>query len=212
MWVFALLALGLVLVASRSQAMFSTTACPQCSTEFMPAFRQSGTRLPSSISLIVLHDTEGDKMGHLPTAKAVAEYFKSPTAGGSTQLIVDETSCYRSLPDTTIPWGAAGGDANVRGVHIEMVGLASWSRQQWLTRVNTLRCAAYHVAEWMKQYSIPLEILNADDLRARRHGITTHRTVTEAFHVVGGHTDPGSNFPMDVFVHLVQQFLSNRVA
>jgi hypothetical protein len=42
-------------------------------------------------------------------------------------------------------------------------------------------------------------------LKEKEKGFTTHAEVTKAFNS-GGHTDPGSGFPMDYFLSLVRKY------
>jgi hypothetical protein len=74
---------------------------------------------------------------------------------------------------------------------------------------QTLRRGAYKAALHAKKFRIPLRVLTADDLRQGRPGFATHRTVS-AFHPTpSNHQDPGSNFPIDHYMQLVQQFTQN---
>lgn len=202
--------LVLALLGSGSSASMAAQ-CPQCSTDFYPANMHGPQRDPRSISLVVLHSTEGCHNDVCGTAAGTSNYFETTTNDASTQIIVDDSSCYMSLRDDTVPYGASGGDANLRGVHIEFVGTAAWSRQQWLEHSRMLYCGAYRVAQWCNRYGIPVQFLDPSHLAAGYHGITTHNNVTRAFGVVNGHTDPGPNFPIDVFLGYVRQFVSEGV-
>lgn len=211
---FVLLGVGVLLVAllGAGSASASGTGCPGCQTDYYPANMHGPQRDPSTISLVVLHDTEGCHNGLCGTAAGVAQYFETTDNDASTQLVVDDFSCFMSLRDDTVPYGAQGGDANLRGVHIEFVGTAAWSREEWLSHRRMLYCGAYRVAQWCARYGIPVSFLPPEYVRAGYKGITTHNNVTEAFGVVGGHTDPGPNFPIDVFIGYVQGFLSEGLA
>ena len=174
-----------------------------CDKSYSPAFHSSGPRSINDITLIVLHDTEGG------TAESVAKYFQTKNAGGSAHLVVDNTSCYRCLPNAVIPWGAPG--ANQQGFHIEQCGYASWSTRQWLRNIGTLRRAAYKTAQHCKAFHIPTRFLDAAALEAGRRGITTHAEVSKwqtAIHAPGdhSHTDPGSGWPRRVFMGLVRTY------
>jgi hypothetical protein len=68
--------------------------------------------------------------------------------------------------------------------------------------------AASLVASLCAKYNIPASFVEADDLIASLSGITTHHEVTKAFKVVGGHTDPGPNFPMKDFLIKVESYLA----
>jgi hypothetical protein len=186
-----------------------------CHSQF-PAYHHEGERRQASIRYIVLHSTEGG------TAESVARYFMQPESGGSANLVVDDYSCFRCLGDNVAPWGAP--PLNTFGFHIEQCGYAAWSRKRWLLHRLTIRRAAYKAALRMKWYGIPARVLDVEelvkdfflpaDLDSHRNpgpmqgGIVTHATVSAAYHQ-SSHTDPGSNYPMDVFLSYVEKFLPN---
>jgi hypothetical protein len=173
-----------------------------CHTSYQPAARNSGTRTPSTITLIVLHDTEGG------SASGIASYFSSPTAEGSAHIVVDDNACYRCLPDGSIPWAAPG--ANTQGWHIEQCGYASWSKLTWLKHHRTLNRAAYKAAVHCHKFGVPPRFRSAKGLLAGKHGVTTHAEVSKwqtAIHAPGdhSHTDPGANWPRWTFMFLVRR-------
>jgi len=181
--------------------IFKPIATP-CSREFYPASRTSGKRPLNGITLIVWHDEEAS------TARSAAIYFHDPRKpqdggpGGSAHLCVDDDECYRCLPNEAIPWGAP--NANENGFHIEQAGFAKWSAVIWRKHVNTLRRCAYKTAVHCKQFGIPTVFLKAADLKAGKHGITTHREVSKAFG--GTHTDPGPLYPIPLVMWLVRRY------
>lgn len=171
----------------------------QCSTKFEPARLTGGARKPGSIHLIVLHSTESTG-----TAASVASYFQSGSAGGSTQLVVGDDGCFRSVPDLNQPAGAPG--ANSDGLHIEVVGLAKWSRAEWLEHPTRLDNCARAIAEWSQKYGIPLAFVDAAMLQTKRaRGVTTHREVSQAFKQ-SDHWDPGPGFPLDVVLEKARMY------
>jgi hypothetical protein len=155
-----------------------------------------GLRAVSSILWLVLHDTEGS------TAEGAAAYFAGPEKTGSAHFCIDANHCYRTLDPDVIAY-AAFDPANEIGLHFEQAGFAAWTRQQWLTiGRGTIERTAYRVAYWSKQLGIPLAWLTDTQLKAqRRKGVTTHRQITRCFPGPGhDHTDPGPNYPQDVFM------------
>lgn len=189
-------ATGLALV---SRATSRRSSCPEDAS--FKAFRQQGARTVKP-SLIVIHCTETAASA----GRNVASYFASPSAMGSTQLVVDSTpTVYRCLPDDVIPVGAAS-DAhdvvNRRGLHIEFCGFAHFTRAEWLALGPELSCGAAKIGEWSRRYGIPLRVIDDAALRAGASGVTTHAAVTRAFGVTGGsaHLDPGVGFPVDVVI------------
>jgi NAD-dependent dihydropyrimidine dehydrogenase PreA subunit len=160
------------------------------------AYRTSGYRPQGAVKWIVLHDTEGG------TAKSIARYFASSTAGGSTHLVVDDEECYRCLSNDQVPWGAKG--ANYAGFHIEQCGYARWTDGTWRTHMKMLRRAAYKTALHCKRFKIPVRFVDAQGLLAGRKGITTHVECSKAFG--GSHWDPGPGWPKALFMGLVRAY------
>lgn len=172
-----------------THAASATAPCKQ-----RRARHDDGPRRASEIRFVVVHDTEGG------TARSVAAFFAT-TAKASTQLVVDETECYRCLPDLVIPWGAPG--ANTHGLHIEHCGFAHWTRRVWLEHHATLERGAAKVAAWCFHYRIARRWLTDAQLRAGQRGLTTHAQCSRVFRG-SGHTDPGAQFPRDVYLSLVR--------
>lgn len=170
---------------------------PDCSREFT-ADRHGGARDMSSVRLVVLHSAES------PSARSTAEYFASTSTPASTQLVVGQDGCYRTLDDDVVPYGA-GSPANEKGLHVEQAGYAAWTREEWLARGQTLREAGGAVGGWCRQYGIPCRFLYAADLvrlsengwPANMGGVTTHAEVSKAWHN-STHMDPGGGYPVDV--------------
>lgn len=172
-----------------------------CDTS-IPAYHHSGTRPLSAIRLIVMHSTESPNRAG--SAKAVANYFASPSSGGSTHLIVDDASCYRPLRNEQVGWSAPG--ANTDGFHIEQCGYASWTPQEWGSHMQTLRRGAYKAAFHCRKFGIPAVWVDHIGILAGKKGITTHAEVTKAY-PQGSHTDPGSGWPRALFIALVKGYL-----
>lgn len=195
--------------------VYSGPAMPE-PTRVMPAYHHGGTRSMDKVRFVVLHSTESDgkavsiagieddlsahsraqRRMYRDRLAATGGYFQSPDSGGSTQLVVGEDGIFRCVPDDVVCAGAP--PLNDTGLHIEIVGRASWTREQWLERDTTLLHAAVCVAAWCREYGIPSDmILNPGALLVPgASGITTHRAVSLAWHQ-SDHTDPGANFPYD---------------
>ena len=184
------------------------TAYGPC-TQGPRAAHDSGPRRASEIRWVVIHSAEAsDDSGQDTTAEGVARYFAMQSTQASTQLAVDRDSCVRMLPDLVEPWGAPG--ANRNGLHVELCGRAHWARSEWLTaaRHPLLDRAAFKVAKWCYHYDVPVRWVGPLGLRLRRKGLTTHADVSAWQKTPGGHTDPGSGFPRDVFLTLVKRHLA----
>jgi hypothetical protein len=178
---------------------------PSCSREFTAA-RHGPSRSMSSVRLVVLHATDPGTQVAVPnpTARSTAEYFSETDVPASTQLVVGQDGCYRTLDDDVTPYGA-GSPANERGLHVEQAGHSDWTRAQWLARDATLRAAGGAAGGWCREYGIPcvfrdaaaLQKLEAEGWPPDLGGVTTHAEVTKAWHHTT-HTDPGAGYPIDV--------------
>lgn len=167
------------------------------------AVHSSGVRIASQIRQVCIHSTEGD------TAEGAASWFANPNSEGSANMVCDDKESFRTLPDGVVPWAAPG--LNTSGYHIELAGYAHWTRKEWLAHIDTLNRAAYKAALRCKKYSIPARWVGPVRLRLGWKGLTTHRDVSYAWPLLarpaGFHTDPGPNFPKDIFLQLVKHYL-----
>lgn len=161
------------------------------------AAHDSGRRRASWIRQVVIHSAEAT------SARGVAQFFAT-TAQASTQLAVDDRTCYRCVPDLVIPWGAPG--VNRSGLHVELCGFARWTRDEWLTHDKLLRRAAFKCGSWAWTYRIPMRWLSVPQVRGGTPGFLTHHDASQAFHTPGGHVDPGAGFPRDVFLGYVREY------
>lgn len=176
---------------------------PACSDQFS-ARRHGAARDMSSVRLVVLHSTDPASSVANPTARSTAQYFAETDVPASTQLVIGEDGCYRTLMDDEIPYGA-GSPANERGLHVEQAGHSFWTREQWLARDATLRATGGQVGAWCRMYGIPCRFLRAADLvklsasgwKQELGGVTTHAEVSKAWHATD-HADPGPGYPLDV--------------
>lgn len=154
------------------------------------------------IRLVVLHDPEYQQVPGFP--KALGDLFATSDRKASAHAGAGPTGVGRYVKDADTAFHAAG--ANADGLGIEIAGFAAFDRAHWLnpdTGIPTLHHAADQVAEWCALHSIPPVRLTVAQVRdGTTRGITDHRTVQEAFPSTG-HTDPGANFPFDVFLQMV---------
>lgn len=151
------------------------------------------------IRVIVIHSMEAAET--CTTAEACQNFFATPSGRtvGSAHVCVDNNSAVRSVHDWDSPWGAPC--VNADGLHIEQAGFAGqgagWQDDysRWMIATQTARI----VGDWMWRYNIPCVRLQGAALRDRsRRGICTHNDASQAWGIVGGHTDPGPDYPMDL--------------
>ena len=163
-----------------------------------------GTRPLSQILWLVLHDTEGS------TAESAASWFQNPASQGAAHFCIDANHCFRTCDPTRIAY-AAFPPGNERGLHFEQAGFASWTRTEWLTLGRgTIERTAYRVAFWAKALKIPLQWLTDAQVKGETwRGVTTHRQLTRCFPCPEcTHTDPGPNYPTDVFMRQARSYFA----
>ncbi len=144
----------------------------------------------------VVHCTDTEYADNYPAN--LGKYWQRNPVQVSVHFAVSDTMTYQyvSMADTAYQ---ARNPTNLRGVGVEIVGKASWSRNEWLAHKRMLRRAAQLCAEVTLACGLKTEpaLLSVASLKARNSGLTCHRDVTNAFQ--GTHTDPGSHFPWDYF-------------
>jgi N-acetylmuramoyl-L-alanine amidase len=161
------------------------------------------SRAGMPISLIIVHTNEGPHgVGLNPdhTAEDLAAYLDRANAEGdwkSYHLICDDDSVVRYVPDSEASWSALA--ANMRSLNICFTGWAAWPRSEWLAHDRMLRLGAVEVAKWSKAYGIPARKLTPAQVGLDLRGICGHWDWTLGKRN-GTHTDPGPNFPWDLFI------------
>lgn len=168
----------------------------------------------SVIRLIVLHTNQGP---HLPnqhpdhTAEALTTYLTSTANTNnpvSYHVVVDDDSLIEYLPDKAEAWAALA--SNSIGLHLCFIGMAEWERSTWLEHKPMLKLAAKKVLQWTGQHSIPITKRSPVEIAHDAWGIIGHGDWTKAQKIINpkaldSHTDPGPNFPWDVFIFMVHQ-------
>lgn len=169
---------------------------------YQPANRQLG-----DVLWIVLHSTESAETED--AAAATARYFNTTDRKASTQYIVDggvedNDAIWQCVYEKDVCYGAKS--ANAKGIHIEQVGMAGQTREQWLDAYGQRMLP--RVAELIRgiaaRWHIPFTFVTADGLKLGLSGITTHNEVNKAW-PSSGHTDPGPNYPMDILLSMLTQ-------
>jgi hypothetical protein len=160
------------------------------SYEQVPGYdgHKSGPNGP--ITRIVLHSTVNTPGPGV--AEQVAHYFQSPSAGGLAHYVVGVEKVIQCCPDDISCWHAP---PNHGSIGIEMTDQAGGDPARWndANHQAVLTRTAALVHELAAKHSVPLVFVNAADLQAGRHGITTHHEVSVAFGQ-SSHTDPGPGF------------------
>lgn len=163
----------------------------------------------SSVQLIIIHDTEGS--AHAQSAEDGAAYDARRTDGTSTHYFVDSNSVVQCVR-TNDRAHTARSQGNRRGIQYELCARASWPRSRWLDEdygLPMLKRAAHQAARDCRRWDIPARKLSPAQVADGAKGFCGHWDITRAFpQDNGSHTDPGANFPWDVFITLVQAELN----
>ena len=170
--------------------------------DWSPRFGFGRPRPLSGLRGVCIHTTENSPG---TPAENVANY-QLTSKSGSYNMLVDTTG--KRLRENTDDWQvwASGNKGNDILLHISFVFRAHYSRAQWLAQDKMLRAGATVVGHWCKKYGFPVRQVGVAGLP----GITTH----DATRAWGGtdHTDPGPNFPWDVFLRYVNESIQGATA
>jgi len=178
--------------------------------KFTPArwFRKG--RLPTTRTVLVIHDME--VQDGADTAEKVATLASRWDKKASFHFAVDKNSVVQGVRILDTAWAAPG--ANNDGVQFEIAGFARHTRAEWLANKDTLTWAAAAVAEvivYLKRVhkrEVPVRrMTKAQLLDKKQSGLAGHLDINDAFHE-STHTDPGSNFPWDVFLPMVKWWIA----
>jgi N-acetyl-anhydromuramyl-L-alanine amidase AmpD len=172
-------------------------------------YTRVGASVGRKVRLVVIHDMEFPEK--LTAAEDVARYFNTTNTKASAHICVDANSIVQCVYDSDVAYAAPG--ANHDGIQIELAGYGSQTREQWLDTysVAVLTYAADATSQYCTKYSIPAVHLTNAQLKAGKKGIIGHYQASEVYKK-SDHTDPGKNFPWDVFITMVEQFLKDRRA
>lgn len=157
--------------------------------------RGSQSRAGTPISLIAVHTSEG-----ATKATDLQHYLDGPTVEASYHVLVDDTTTLIYLPDDVACWAMLSG--NGRALQVCLTGFAAWTREEWLSHDGMLRRGAAVVQKWCTLHQIPAKKLTPTQVGSDWWGICGHWDWTLGKRD-GTHTDPGPNFPWDVFISYV---------
>lgn len=170
------------------------------SIEYIPSQHSS----PSSgtPTLIVLHSMECPM--EAGRARSVAQWFggaDSPQA--SAHYLVDPATTICGVRPPNIAWhvGNANWYSGGPSIGIEQTGYAAFSTEEWTSPLGLAQLdrVVDLVTSLCDRYGIPKTWLGPNELQAGQHGISTHGIATAAG-IGTDHTDPGPNWPVNVFM------------
>jgi len=181
-----------------------TTSPDHPQLQFVQAAGYTKGRADGPPLWIVIHDMEAHETSD--RAEATAQYFANPGDGRnvSSHYCADNNSVVQCVRLGDVAWTVGNRPGNYRGINWELAGFASQTRSQWLDPFGYAMFAQIVpiIRADAVKYGIPLQRRTVDELKAYKPGITSHNDLRVAF---GGttHTDPGPNFPWDVFMQLL---------
>lgn len=165
---------------------------------------------PRTVRVIVIHDMEYPEK--LTAAEEVAEYFRTMPdhRPASAHICVDADSIVQCVHDRDVAYAAPG--CNHDGIQIELAGYGRQSRADWLDDYSArlLDRAANATAQYCVKFDIPPVLLTDEQLRAGDRGIVGHAWVSRVYRE-SDHTDPGVNFPWDIFMGNVAAYYAARL-
>jgi len=156
------------------------------------------------VDWICVHSTEGPCLDGRAMAGALAHQRGERKA--SAHYFVDPSNIVQCVHESDVAWHCPG--ANRRGIGIEhcasglgeIVPCTDWDSPE---AQSMLQLSAGLVVEVARRWAIPLVRLTPADILAHKRGIFGHEDATKAFTTVGGHRDPGKNFPWQTYLSYI---------
>lgn len=170
--------------------------------DWAPRFDFGNARPLSGIKRIVVHTTENA----IGTPAANVANYQLTSQTGSYHVLVDSTGHrLRENTDDWATWSTGNNEGNQQGLNLSFVAYSAFTREQWLAQDKMLRAGASVAAYWAKTHNIPVEKTDGT-----RRGFCGHGDLIR----YGGtdHTDPGANFPWDVFIAYVKEYMGGAPA
>lgn len=162
-----------------------------------------------AVRLVVIHTMEAPELEQ--TAENVALWFSSLSSSrkASAHVCIDEDSVVQCVMDNDVAYAAPG--ANHDGIQLELAGVARQTLAQWLDEysVSMLARAADVTAQYCLKYNLPVKKLSNTELRAGHKGVIGHVQASQVYKK-SSHTDPGENFPWEIFLALATGYYKAR--
>lgn len=170
-------------------------------TRYSPNMDESRIGGVSAIKLIVLHSTEGSNIPHsVADLEGVAGWFAERQSQVSSHVITDSDGhSARCVHDKAKAWHCYL--LNSASLGIEQIGHAADT--DWAQRTDQLDETARWIAHWHHKWGIPIQRGRTDGTQILKPGVVTHAQLGGAG---GGHTDPGTHYPVDDVIRRALHF------
>ena len=154
-------------------------------------------------NVIVIHTAENTPDRKPPDngAEAIAEYFLRIRRAASAHCNTDSDSIVPLVPDSYMAWHVRGYNAKTLGIEL-CTQAGKWHELEAIAPDYVdqhLWMAARVVGNWCYKHDIPVTYLTKADVDRGHSGITGHHVLDPK-----RRTDPGSTFPWNRFLSLVQ--------
>lgn len=163
----------------------------------------SSPRKGAKVRLLVVHTTEGIRKCPDLLAFFEREYAANPNTAGSSHAGACDTCQTEFLDYAFAAWTVRSG--NPVSDNLELCGLASWTRADWLTHMTMLDFCAQWLAKRSAARGIPLVKLTPAEVKAGKSGVIGHVDWTQGMSD-GMHWDPGPAFPWDLVLTLATSY------
>lgn len=156
----------------------------------------------------LLHDTECHDAKGITEIEGVANFWAQTPHDSrlAAQFLVDGDGNIGQTADADELCYHTGG-LNTGSVGIEQIGFAAFTEEDWLRRPHQLLSVAKLLAWLHAEYKIPLVVPAHQGHGLPMHGVMTHAMVSRFEPNSGGHTDPGSGYPLGKVLAMANGFV-----
>lgn len=137
-------------------------------------------------------------------ARSIAGMFRSTSRYASAHYVVDPNETVQVVYDSVVAYHAPPNEHSIGVEMCDMPSTTNKARWKGKNHRKMLKRAAKLVAQLCLAYDVPIQKINAADLRAGKHGICGHVNVSHAWHETT-HWDPGV-FPWRRFIRMVRKY------
>ncbi|MDV6300181.1 M23 family metallopeptidase [Dietzia maris] len=166
-----------------------------------------GPRDPGTVPLIAIHTYECPRESGERALRNRANYQQTSGTGSYNVLVSADGKSLRANDDNYTPCASLPTGDRL-GFHLSFLAYAADSRETWLKHDAQLREAARICAQWCRNHGHEVRRLSVPEVQGRRvRGFCSHGDISVAFRE-STHTDPGKNFPWDVFLRYVTEHMT----